>query len=81
MRESLRKGGGPGLAGGVRPLWKEDELAYGSWAFREIKQEGVLQSCTRRETLGLATMLMVLREAGFVVMTMTGCEEYGEDGR
>ncbi len=33
------------------------------------------QSWTRSETFGLATMLVVLREAGFVVMTMTGRDE------
>lgn len=36
---------------------------------------GDLQSWTRIETLGLATILVVLREAGFDVMTMTGAVE------
>jgi hypothetical protein len=31
--------------------------------------------------LGLATMLVVFREAGFVVMIITGAELYGDDGR
>lgn len=43
-------------------------------------QRGV-QSCTSRETLGLATRLVILRDAGLVVNTMTGAEEYGEEGR
>lgn len=40
-----------------------------------------LQSWTRRDTFGLVVMLVVLRDEGFVVMMMTGAEEYGEEGR
>ena len=39
------------------------------------------QSCTKSETLGLATRLLVFFDAGFVVITMTGAVEYGEEGR
>lgn len=40
-----------------------------------------VQSWTRSETFGLATRLLVFLDAGFVVMTMTGADEYGDDGR
>lgn len=40
-----------------------------------------LQSCTSSDTVGLVTMLVVLREEGFVVMTITGDVECGEVGR
>ena len=39
------------------------------------------QSCTRSDTLGFATRLFIFLLAGLVVMTMTGAEEKGEDGR
>jgi hypothetical protein len=51
-------------------------MRYAYWLRgREGEREGALQSWTRRETFGLAMMLVVLREAGLVVMMMTGESE------
>ncbi len=46
---------------------------FGDW--------GIIQSCTRRETFGLARRLLVFLDDGFVVMMMAGADEYGDDGR
>lgn len=74
-------GDGRGLRDGARPL---DFLLLllgllGVFGVREMLW--YLQSWTRSDTLGLVVMLVVLRDAGFVVMMMTGAEEYGEEGR
>lgn len=55
-----------------------DTLGWGVWY--EVEGE-FLQSCTRSETAGFATMLVVFRLDGFVVMMMTGAELYGDVGR
>jgi hypothetical protein len=39
------------------------------------------QSWTRMEMFGLATRLFIFFEAGFVVMTITGDEEKGDEAR
>lgn len=41
---------------------------------------GTVQSCTSNETFGLASRLFVFLDDGLDVMTMTGFEEYWDDG-
>lgn len=41
---------------------------------------GFSQSWTNSETLGLTTRLLVFFEEGFVVITITGEEEYCDEG-
>lgn len=41
---------------------------------------GPSQSWTNSETFGLTTRLLVFFDEGFVVITMTGAEEYCEEG-
>ncbi len=50
-------------------------------AMQAVEDGMNIQSCTSRETLELDRMLVVFREDGLVVMTMTGEELYGEEGR
>lgn len=61
-------------AGGepARPLLETGAVTGGRWE---------TQSWTRRETLGFSTRLCVFREDGFVVIIMTGADEYGVEGR
>lgn len=45
------------------------------------KKGGCVQSWTSSDTFGLTSRLLVFLDAGLVVMTMTGRDEYGDDGR
>lgn len=72
----------------MRPL-RRDEHWLAKTLWRTFRSRGRkrwngrcgLQSWTRRDTDGLATMFVILREEALVVMTMTGVELYGEEGR
>lgn len=77
-RASRRTCGGLGWVVCVRPLLTISNPV--PHILEDNYWNGFLQSCTNNDTLGLRTKLLVFFEDGFVVITMTGKDEYCEEG-